>query len=310
MPAAPRLLVAGETFEDLIFAGLPRLPRPGEEIRTDEFRRTFGGGALISAAWARAEGLDVSLLSALPPRVGRILHTEGIAYRNLRRPKEPHAITACLSFRKERSFATFNGVNPRLEERVHGAVGEALRETLPNTPRRGGSARPFGALLLAWPPRNCQAWADLRPALAQMRLPTEVFWDFGFDDGLPDRDAFDTLLAGVTGVFVNAQEAALYDGPRGLLRRAAERGTLVIVKRGAEGAEVFGQPETRVPAPIPLRGLRDTTGAGDAFAAGFLARRLGGGSLAEQLTAGNVCGARSVQRLGGLPARPWAPEAG
>ncbi|MYF77306.1 MAG: hypothetical protein F4174_08270, partial [Acidobacteria bacterium] len=84
--------------------------------------------------------------------------------------------------------------------------------------------------------------------------------------------------------------------------------TLVIVKRGADGAEVFGCPETRGPAPIPLRGIRDTTGAGDAFAAGFLAQRLRGGSLQEQLAAGNVCGARSVQHLGGLPKRPWSPD--
>ena len=90
MPSgAPRLLIAGETFEDLIFAELPRLPRPGEEIRTDQFRRTFGGGALISAAWARAEGLEVDLLSALPPRVGRVLETEGH-----RLPQSPPAARA------------------------------------------------------------------------------------------------------------------------------------------------------------------------------------------------------------------------
>ena len=295
MPSGtPRLLVAGETFEDLIFADLPRLPRPGEEIRTNEFRRTFGGGALISAAWARSEGLEVDLVSALPPRVGRILQTEGIGHRNLRRPREPHAVTACLSFGPERSFATFNGANPELEQRIYVAL------------RRAGAVNPFGAVLMALPPRVCPAWTELQEALRQVGELAEVFWDFGYDEDLPRRDGFAELVASSAGVFVNVQESALYDGPSGFLRRAADAGTLVIVKRGAEGAEVLGQPETRVPAPIPLRGIRDTTGAGDAFAAGFLARRLRGGSLAEQLAAGNVCGARSVQHLGGLPARPWA----
>lgn len=289
------MLVAGETFEDLIFAGLPRLPRPGEEIRTDQFRRTFGGGALISAAWARAEGLEVDLLSALPPRIGRILQSEGIGYRNLRRPREPHAVTACLSFGPERSFATFNGMNRELEQRIYLSL------------RRAGSTTPFDALLMAMPPHVCPAWTELQTAMRQLGETAEVFWDFGYDEDLPQRDGFAELLEHCAGVFVNAQEAVLYDGPGGHLSRAADSGTLVIVKRGPAGAEVFGQPETRVPAPIPLRGIRDTTGAGDAFAAGFLARRLGGGSLAEQLTAGNVCGARSVQHLGGLPDRPWAP---
>ena len=293
---APRLLVAGETFEDLIFAGLPRLPRPGEEIRTSAFRRTFGGGALIGAAWARSEGLEVDILSALPPRIGRVLEAEGIGYRNLRRPREPHAITACLSFGAERSFVTFTGTNPKLEERIYVNL------------HRKGSTASFAAVFLAMPPCVCPAWAEAQRLMRNVSGKAEVFWDFGYDEDLPLREGFGDLLASAAGIFVNLQESRLYDGPDGLLRRAADAGTLVVVKRGADGAEAFGQPETRVAAPIPLLGVRDTTGAGDAFAAGFLASRLHGGTLAEQLTAGNVCGARSVQYLGGLPARPWWRE--
>ena len=290
----PRLLIAGETFEDLIFAGLPRLPFPGEEVRTNLFRRTFGGGALIAAAWARAEGLEVDVLSALPPRVGRILAREGIGCRDLRRPREPHAVTASLSFGAERSFTTFTGVNAVLEERLY------------LTLRRHNSTAPFSAVLLGMPPHVCTPWAD---AMRRVKDRTEVFWDFGYDEELPAREGFGDILANAAGIFVNAQEAALYDGPGELLQRAVEAGTVVVVKRGGDGAELFGKPETRVAAPIPLHGVRDTTGAGDAFAAGFLARRLRGGSLEDQLAAGNVCGARSVQHLGGLPARPWAPRA-
>ena len=290
----PRLLVAGETFEDLIFAGLPRLPFPGEEVRTNLFRRTFGGGALIAAAWARTEGLDVDVLSALPPRVGQILTREGIGWRDLRRTREPHAVTASLSCGAERSFATFTGVNAVLEERLY------------LTLRRHNSTAPFSGVLLDMPPYVCTAWAE---AMRRMKNRTEVFWDFGYDEELPAREGFGDILANAAGIFVNAQEAALYNGPDELLDRAAKGGTVVVVKRGRDGAELYGKPKTRVPAPIPLHGVRDTTGAGDAFAAGFLARRLRGGSVEEQLAAGNVCGARSVQHLGGLPARPWAPRA-
>ena len=284
-----RLLIAGETFEDLIFAGLPRLPGPGEEVRTTAFERTLGGGALISAAWARREGLEVDLLSALPPEARPVLAAEGIRFRDLRAPAEPHAVTACLSFGAERSFATFVGANPELEQRIRRAL------------RRPEVVAPFGAVLLAMPPRGCVAWAELLSGIG----PAEVFWDFGHDGELPRREGFAELLERAAGIFVNAREAGLYDGPGRLLERAGDAGTLVIVKRGAGGAEVFGRPETRVEAPVPLLGVRDTTGAGDAFAAGFLARRLLGGSITEQLRAGNACGARSVQRLGGLPERPW-----
>ena len=289
----PRLQVAGESFEDLIFAGLPRLPGPGEEIRTPHFERTYGGGALIAAAWARSEGVGVELLSGLPPGASRVLRTEGIAYRNLRKAGEPHAVTACLSFGDERSFATFPGVNPDIEPRIYGALN---------------ADAPPEAVLLAMTPSACHAWEDwqLRQRRSLPPVP-EVFWDFGYDDHLPGRDGFAELLESAAGVFVNAREAALYNGPRRVLDRAAEAGTLVVVKSGADGAMILGRPETAVPAPIPLHGVRDTTGAGDAFAAGFLARRLRGGSLEEQLAAGNACGARCVQRLGGLPERPWSP---
>lgn len=300
-PDSPRrrLLIAGESFEDLIFSGLARLPRPGEEMRTDTFRRTFGGGALIAAAWAAREGAEVELWSALPPRVPRILDTEGIAFTNLRRPREPHAVTACLSFGEDRSFATFEGPHTALEERIFRRAAM----------RRGRGA---AAVLCAFRPNACGAWLPWpygEDGPPPEDLP-EIFWDFGYDGDLTVTAGFGVLLEAATGVFVNRQEAVLYNGRSGLLDRAAAAGTLVITKLGADGAEIRGRPETRVPAPIPLRGVRDTTGAGDAFAAGFLACRLRGGSIREQLAAGNACGAEAVQFLGGLPDRPWSPPDG
>jgi sugar/nucleoside kinase (ribokinase family) len=49
-----KLICAGEAFEDLIFVGLSRLPELGEEIKTDRFESTIGGGAVITppgSAW-------------------------------------------------------------------------------------------------------------------------------------------------------------------------------------------------------------------------------------------------------------------
>lgn len=290
----PWLLVAGDAFEDLIFAGLPRLPRPGEEIRTTSFTRTVGGGAVISAAWSRAERLQIRLVSALPPGVEQFLGAQGIECRDLRRADEHHAVTACLSFGEERSFATFAPEIPGTADRLREALGGEL------TPFLGQPA--FGALLLAHLPTDAPGWARWSQAVRRGEGRPEVFWDFGYDLELARRPGFPDLVQSVDGVFVNRQEADLYRTP---LRRAAKSGTLVVVKLGAKGAEVLDRPDTRVAAPLPLRGVLDTTGAGDAFNAGFLARRLRGGSLAEQIAAGNALGAQCVQRIGGLPATPW-----
>ncbi len=294
-PTPPmKLVVAGDAFEDIIFAGLPRMPRPGEEIRTPNFARTFGGGALITAAWARCEGAEVSLFSALPPRVPTTLRAEGIAFQNLRRTGEPHAITACLSCGDDRAFATYGGANDALEQRL---IPELLRP---------GALGGRDILHLAIAPSSPEIWLDALRALAQRGVPGEIFWDFGHDEDLPRRRGFASLVGALNGVFVNDLEREIYDS-QGALRRAARGGTLVVVKRGEAGADILGDGESRVPAPTPMLGVRDTTGAGDAFAAGFLTQRLAGAPLREQLLHGNALGAACVQRLGGLPTRPWRP---
>ncbi len=288
-----RLVVAGDAFEDIIFAGLPRMPRPGEEVRTPHFARTFGGGALITAAWARGEGVNVSVFSALPPRVPTTLRAEGIPFHNLRRTGEPHAITACLSCGKDRAFATFDGANLELERRLVPAL------------LRPGVLTARDTLHLATSPRAPEIWLDAMRTLVRRGAPGEIFWDFGYDRELPRRPGFGALVAASTGVFVNHMETQLYDF-QGDLTRAAAGGTVVVVKRGGDGAETL-DGGNGAPAPAPILGVRDTTGAGDAFAAGFLAQRLDGGTLRQQLLHGNALGAACVQRLGGLPKRPWRP---
>ena len=59
------LLTVGEAFEDLIFLGLERLPRVGEEVKTSAFVQTVGGGAVITGIAAARLGLPTGLVSAL-----------------------------------------------------------------------------------------------------------------------------------------------------------------------------------------------------------------------------------------------------
>ncbi len=120
--AAPRLLTAGEAFEDLVFVGLDRLPAPGEEVKTDTFHATIGGGAVITAVAAARLGVSTAILSALSaPAVAR-LHRERVRVHNLRQPREPHAISAALSTTTDRAFVTYNGVNAVLEPRLLDAL--------------------------------------------------------------------------------------------------------------------------------------------------------------------------------------------
>jgi sugar/nucleoside kinase (ribokinase family) len=89
--------------------------------------------------------------------------------------------------------------------------------------------------------------------------------------------------------FANAGEAALLD-----LSRPPFSTTMAVVKNGGRSATVAlpGRSPVSVPVP-PAPPARDSTGAGDAFAAGFLAALMLGATPAEAAGAGHSQ-ARSV----------------
>ena len=79
---------------------------------------------------------------------------------------------------------------------------------------------------------------------------------------------------------------------------------MVVVKRGADGAlaATADGAIARV-GPYPVTAI-DTTGAGDAFDAGFLAAWLEGAAPIDALRAGAVAGALSTTALGGVDGQP------
>jgi fructoselysine 6-kinase len=84
---------------------------------------------------------------------------------------------------------------------------------------------------------------------------------------------------------------------RALLARGAG---LAIVTMGRGGAMALGEGETAWVAARPVSVL-DTLGAGDSFAAGFIAARLGGAALRECLEAGAAAAAAACAHWGGFP---------
>ena len=82
------------------------------------------------------------------------------------------------------------------------------------------------------------------------------------------------------------------------LERLLARVPTVAVKRGAAGA-LAGRGSERVDVPGFAVQAIDTTGAGDAFDAGFLASLLAGEDLAACVRRGNACGALTAVHVGG-----------
>jgi sugar/nucleoside kinase (ribokinase family) len=100
--------------------------------------------------------------------------------------------------------------------------------------------------------------------------------------------------------FANADEAGLID--LGRLQFAA---TLTVVKNGADSTTVTppGGAPRKVPVP-PSPLVRDSTGAGDAFAAGFLASRVLGADPVEAAGAGHEAARAVLFSPGATSPRP------
>ena len=102
-------------------------------------------------------------------------------------------------------------------------------------------------------------------------------------------------------VFMNAAEAEVLAGARAvdpadwpdLLRRAGLRAGTVTMGAGATVA--FDEKDVALLAPPRLEDIADVTGAGDAFASGFLSATIRGETIGEALRHGTACAAITLR---------------
>ncbi|MCU1688994.1 MAG: PfkB domain protein [Jatrophihabitantaceae bacterium] len=172
------------------------------------------------------------------------------------------------------------------------------------------------ALIRAGAAVHVSAYTLLRPAtrpvaLAALRLAAESGCGLSVDAAsaaplaaAPGGAVLSWLPAGTT-LFANADEAAVLTGlsdPVEAARALAAAGLTAVVKAGSDGAYACAPGSTGVVhSPARQVDLVDSTGAGDAFAAGYLAARLGGATLEAALASGTDLAARAVGLVGARP---------
>jgi sugar/nucleoside kinase (ribokinase family) len=116
------------------------------------------------------------------------------------------------------------------------------------------------------------------------------------------------IRKGVQVIFANEDEiralfqdqTSSYDA---LAKKLASHGGIAAVKMGKDGAWIAHGNELHRIAPVAVKKVVDSTGAGDAWAAGFLYGYLKGHSLPVAGAIGSLLGAETVQHLG-----PTIPE--
>ncbi|MDS0473624.1 PfkB family carbohydrate kinase [Natrinema sp. 1APR25-10V2] len=140
-------------------------------------------------------------------------------------------------------------------------------------------------------------------AAAIARVASEAGITVSFDPGrrFGDRD-YDETVALTDVVFVTDREAAAFEAER---LEAVADDRLVVVTCGADGAEAYAPDGDAVHPGFDVEPV-DTAGAGDAFAAGFLATWLEDGDIDRALAYGNACGAVTASRDGARSAPTMA----
>lgn len=82
----------------------------------------------------------------------------------------------------------------------------------------------------------------------------------------------------------------------------------LVIKRGAKDCLVVEGEGANYVAPKPVSKVVDTTAAGDSFSAGFLAKRLTGGSAVDSAFNGHCMAGAVIQHKGAIIPRAEMPE--
>jgi len=151
------------------------------------------------------------------------------------------------------------------------------------------------------PSLQFQALQQLHTKPKLVALDTMNYWIEGFLAELR------TVLRCVDVLLINDSEARQLSGRYNLVEAAQKIRAMgpkaVVIKRGEHGATLFsGKTIFSAPA-MPLRFVRDPTGAGDSFAGGFMGSLTASGSISDAslrraMIYGSVMGSFAVEHFG------------
>lgn len=289
------VLAVGELNPDLILTGLSA-PAPAlgvEQIYRAE-RLTLGSSTAISCVLMQRLGLRCALASVIgDDDYGqfclRVLAHEGVDIRLVRvDPAEKTGVTMSLSYRTDRLLLTRLGSM----EAVNGSMIEALDLSTFRHVHCGS------IFLLG------QLRADLPALLESARSAgCSVSVDPGWDPAeVWDRAALQAILPFVDVLLPNRREALAMAGAASVADALADFHSMgaarVAMKDGAAGGVLRTEKGLTRQAGFAVE-LVDTTGAGDAFNAGFVHGLLQGWADTDCLRLAVACGSIAVTAEGG-----------
>lgn len=253
-----------------------------------------GGVAANTAAWMATDGQAVTVIGcvggdAFGRSIRRQLADLGVDVRLQESELPTGTCVVVVDRRRERTMFPDSGANADLAAADLAALIPAGSHvhisgyTFLNPATRHVGLAALETAIGAGATRSLDP-ASAAPIRAQLPLMRELLSQF---DLVLANEAEATALTG----FDDAHQA---------LAALADSVATAVVKVGARGALASG-PDGVVDAPALPQDVIDTTGAGDAFTAGFLPSWLAGHPLAESVAHGQRLAAAAVGRVGASP---------
>jgi sugar/nucleoside kinase (ribokinase family) len=292
-----RVLVVGDVMTDIIV--VPEGPLVRGSDRRARIRSKPGGSGANQAVWLGSMGTKVSFVA----RVGAAdkphleayfkgFHVDPHLIADARAPSG--VLVTIVDPDGERSFLTDRGANLALSP---SDMPVWMLEDINLVLMSGYS-------YFAEVPRAAVMWLTGEAKARGIGFAVDAA-SVGFLKEVGPQNFLD-WTTGASVLFVNRDEAAALAGSTDLetqmraLGRTVER---VVVKLGAGGAALGNSEGIALTLPAPKVEVRDTTGAGDAFAAAFLTAELKGETSEACLAAGIAAGSEAVKDVGGQPAQ-------
>ncbi|HSM54103.1 MAG TPA: sugar kinase [Erythrobacter sp.] len=282
------------------------------QAKDDEYRLGYGGDTLNSAIHMARSGFDVAFASALgcdafSERLRSAWREEGLDCSTILTDpiRRPGLYAISLDAAGERSFSYWRSDSAARQLFTLPDTSDLIEQIAPS------EMLAFSLISLAiLPDSGKQALLSLA---ARMRENgRKVVFDANYRSNLwesPHTAAHwrDKASAVATHGLPTLEDEELIGGPTDAQSVAAhwlDLGcTEVVVKLGARGCLL---PDGELLAPDAILSPVDTSGAGDAFNAGYLSARLSGADPRESAHRGNALAAWVIMRAGAIPPRDSA----
>lgn len=290
------LIVVGELNVDLILNNIDGFPKIGTEILADDMNLTLGSSSAIMAANAAAMGVDTTFCG----KVGNDMFGE-VVLKELKNKNvctdhisssDTHqtGITIVMSYAEDRANVTYCGAMELLTiddipwediknfKHLHLSnffIQKGIRKDITTIFKKVKEAGITTSLDLQWDPENK--------------------WDFDYRECLPYVDVF---MPNEAEIMALTRTSSVDEA----LEAVKPFANTIALKMGAKGSVGIEDDTQMEVSSFTNPKHIDSIGAGDSFNSGFIKKYIGGGSLRECLTYGNLMGALNTTAAGGTGA--------